>query len=129
MTGRVSRGDVDVLGMVRQARRVQPPRTASSAGDCDRPDTCRERHGVPIGMVIGAVDLSDSARRCVYPRAIHIDIRPLSSIEVRDHQLADQAVVVVEEDMAVEEPAAKRTTRSRAVFERAVVEANAEGEV
>lgn len=62
------------------------------------------------------------------PRAADIDIGPLLSVIVGHHKLADHASMVVEEDVAVEEPAAKPTTQRCAVNELTIIESNFERE-
>lgn len=62
------------------------------------------------------------------PRAAYIHIGPLLSVIVGHHKLADHASMVVEEDVAVEEPAAEPATQRCAVNELTIIESNLECE-
>ena|SRR5215208_4231522 len=60
------------------------------------------------------------------PRAAYIDVGSLFSINVGHHKLADHASMMVEEDVAVEEPAAQETAERCAINEHAIVKLNSE---
>ena len=82
----------------------------------------------PVTVKERAFPRSGPPDRRIRPGAADIDIRLFPSGSGRHHQLADHALDVVKEDMAVEQPAAERAAQRCAVSQRAVIEPNPDGE-